>query len=68
MRITPKVQKPKTALVHILASQQLDQPAKALSLKWAGEDVEVIINWVIVNFAISIIKTAAKLLWLELKS
>ena len=35
--------------MNILASQQLDQPAKGLSLKWTREDIEVITNWLIVE-------------------
>lgn len=30
--------------MNILAGQQLDQPAKGLSFKWAKENVEVITN------------------------
>ena len=31
--------------MNILASQQLDEPAKGLSPKCAREDIEVITNW-----------------------
>ena len=33
--------------MNISASLQLDEPVKGLSLKWAGEDIEVITNWLI---------------------
>ena len=35
--------------MNISASQQLDQPTKGLSLKWTGEDIDVITNWLMVR-------------------
>ena len=35
--------------MNISASQQLDQPIKSLSLKWTGEDIKVITNWLMVR-------------------
>lgn len=35
--------------MNISDSQQLDQPIKSLSLKWTGEDIKVITNWLMVR-------------------
>lgn len=35
--------------MDISTSQQLDQPIKELSLKWSGEDIDVITNWLMVR-------------------
>lgn len=35
--------------MNVSASQQPDRPTKGLSLKWTGEDIEVITNWLMVR-------------------